>query len=1415
MSFRTCALAVIVATLGSAAPSSSLQKESSSAIEILVRLRQPAAGPALWKRTPERTGIAAADSLAATLPVQSISPLFQKPKSKTISAAQDLLLRSVVKIRLGEGADAEAAVSMLAAHPDVIYAHANRQLHLDFVPNDPQFENQWWLKAIRAEEAWDVTSGSADIVIGVIDTGVDYTHEDLQGNLWVNTAEDLNGDGRFDPADLNGVDDDGNGFIDDVIGWDFTDAPIFADGGDFLDPDPDPMDENGHGTAVTGIIAATTDNGVGVAGLAFGCRVMTLRAGTSRGLLQEDDVAQAIVYAVENGARIINMSFGDTVVSPLLRDVMRFAFERGVVLVASAGNSGDDEAHYPSGFDEVLAVGATDAEDRLASFSSRGSWVDLVAPGRDVLTTARGNQYSNFSGTSASAPVVSALAGLVLSLQPTLAPEAVKGILLSTAVDLGELGWDPIFSGGRIDALRALQVPRAAVASITEPAMDAGVAADSVVVRGTAAGPLVTSYRLEFGTGENWTLIAQADQRQVVDDTLGVWAVSALPDTTYTLRLQAERFAAPAIEDRVRVFLDRSPPQISPLTLTPMIDGAGHSVLVEFETDDVSDAAVFWREKGSSEPFSKLPLNYRTTEHRINISQQLIAEEIEFYVEAVNRSGLQSMEDNDGQLYTADLSLPPVTRRAFSRIPGVLPAGYLLNKPSDFDGDGFPEVILNEYGPNFTFGLLKIFERTESGFDEVWRSGGIAIPRDWGDGDGDGKPELLAGVGPMSFIFEAVREFGFPEQIVWADTNDFWAGRFADVDGDGRGEILARVGNEWTVWESSGDNQYAQVATLPNPTEGGNITGVPHAEVGDFDGDGRREILLGDLDGDVYLYEATGDNSFQAIWSERQPLVDAIDFISSGDYDGDGLPEFLAGSHSDPSLDLEHEYDSRHWVFRIYDGTGDNQYAVVWEQAFFGFQPPKDFDSGVASGDVDADGRDEVLINIFPDFYVVDFIPESGYQVVWHDTPNRSNSALVGDLDGDGVNDLWFNDGQQVLGFQIVSDRTGPPTPLALQARPLGPDVVSLRWKNLEPVDRFRIYRGEQADQLALLVETRELSHLDSTVTAGVRYWYRVTSVDPTRTPDESLPSRLVSALPGERPFLVAAAFSPPNGFRLTFSEPMANSAKRPTNYEVTPIFSEADRSFQALHPSSAVLAKSGREVLLSTSAERLPPGGYLIIARGLEDVDRTPIDTTRNGAGAIVPLPEQTPYIVRAVLTAATVVEVEFSEPMDPGTATETANYQFSPAVTVTSVEMGEDPSVVRLLLDPQSRIGQSKRNYTLTVRDVLSRAGVPLRPGEGDAVGLLFAEPPGPGVRVYPNPWQPGSGAEFLIFSGVVRNAQIHVFSSSGEKVITLTMTTNAGDLRWDLRDSQGREVPAGIYLYEVIEAGQRTVGKFAVVR
>ncbi|MFQ6113367.1 MAG: S8 family serine peptidase, partial [bacterium] len=880
-----------------------------------------------------KLGIASLDALNNIWGVRQVRPLVKLKNSSRLQKAGHRL-DHVVKVAFATKSQLETIISAYLADPNVEYAQPNYIHQLHFVPNDSLFEKQWALQIVQAPQAWDIQRASSEIIVGVIDTGIDYHHEDLRDALWMNAGEDLNGNGQVDSTDFNGMDDDVNGFVDDLRGWDFTDAPTFPDGGDFLEPDNDPFDENGHGTSVAGIIGATGDNVTGVVGLAFGCRIMNLRAGTSLGFLEEDDIASAMVYAVENGARIINMSFGDEVASPLLRDVMQYAYSQNCILVASAGNSRTDRIHFPSGFSETISVGATDEDDNLAGFSNYGSSVDVVAPGVNILTTQRRNRYGSFAGTSASAPFVSGLAALILAKTPQLSNESVKGLITSSIDDLGEPGWDNFFASGRINALKALQSPYFSMVLITYPEVDQGFSSGPIAIRGTATGTFLQEYVVKLGAGETpetWSELFREKNRQIIDEPIMELDISSLEDTLYTLRLIVQNKNGTAIEDKVRFFIDRTPAVISNVRQTPMIDGDRHSFLLEFETDDICDAAIHFRAQGSLDNFQVKELRVRTTTHRVNFTQDFFTGSLEYFIQAVNGSGLASVNDNEGDFFNADLSALPIGGGAFEKLPTSLPSGLLLGKTSDFDQDGLNEVILNQYGENFTFGPLKILEFNQNQFEELYSTQSVFIPRDWGDSDGDGLLELFVGAGQRSYILEARAPDEFPAQIVWSDTNDVWASRFADLDQDGLGEIIVRIGEVFTVWETNGDNSYALVDSFPNPTEGSNNVGVPHSEVGDFDGDGQLEILFGDFDGDLFIYENRGNDRYEFIWSDRLPLIDAIDFLSAGDYDGDGVTEFAAGCHSDPNLNTESTFDSRHWLYRVYKKDGNNSFSVVWE----------------------------------------------------------------------------------------------------------------------------------------------------------------------------------------------------------------------------------------------------------------------------------------------------------------------------------------------------------------------------------------------------------------------------------------------------------------------------------------------------
>jgi len=314
--------------------------------------------------------------------------------------------------------------------------------------NDTYYQQQSAHKQLKPEKLWQYTKGKG-AVVAVIDTGVDYNHEDLAGNIWTNVDE----------IPANGIDDDNNGYIDDVRGWDFVDkgGSNCAGAEDCSGEDNDPLDINGHGTHVAGIIAAVQNNNKGISGIAPEALIMPLKAGYSTGrsgFLKTSDILEAITYAVNNNADVINMSFAGAELV-VLEDILNFAFDLGIVCVAAAGNSSSSTVTYPAGLPSVIAVGAVDSQNYKAYYSNYGEWVTLSAPGTYILSTMPNNSYDFKSGTSMAAPQVAGLAALLKSknkLKKSSVSE-IKELLLSSVSEIkSPNGFTGVASSGAVSA---------------------------------------------------------------------------------------------------------------------------------------------------------------------------------------------------------------------------------------------------------------------------------------------------------------------------------------------------------------------------------------------------------------------------------------------------------------------------------------------------------------------------------------------------------------------------------------------------------------------------------------------------------------------------------------------------------------------------------------------------------------------------------------------------------------------------------------------------------------------------------------------------------------------------------------------------------------------------------------------------
>lgn len=366
-----------------------------------------------------------------------------------------------LKVDVSKGQSIKDILKACNDDPDVEYAELNYKVSICTEPNDSLFPLQWPLNNIGqdypysgrynfppgtpdadidAPEAWDYSTGDSGIIVAVIDTGVDYNHRDLVNNMWVNLPE-LNG--------TEGIDDDGNGFVDDIYGY------------DFLHDDPDPIDDNGHGTHCSGIIAAEGDNGTDVAGVCWDARIMALKFLGSGGSGDVANAVKALYYAVENGADIVSNSWGGGGFSQAMADAVNYAHSQGVLMAAAAGNNGNTHVQYPAYYEHMFSVAATDSDDQKATFSTYGDWVDIAAPGVDVLSlraagTSIGKTYDAYttivSGTSMACPHVAGACAFLFSIYPEIEVGKIETFLTNSVDPI-----DPeICASGRLNLYNAI-----------------------------------------------------------------------------------------------------------------------------------------------------------------------------------------------------------------------------------------------------------------------------------------------------------------------------------------------------------------------------------------------------------------------------------------------------------------------------------------------------------------------------------------------------------------------------------------------------------------------------------------------------------------------------------------------------------------------------------------------------------------------------------------------------------------------------------------------------------------------------------------------------------------------------------------------------------------------------------------------
>lgn len=1338
-----------------------------------------------------------------------------------------------------------SAINEWGQTPGVLYVQENGTYQLDGVlddlENEPYADSLTHLIVIRADEAWEQTQGSPNALIAIIDTGLYFDHPDFQGQIWSNPGEIPN----------NGIDDDNNGLIDDVRGYDFVDRDVSVAEGDFYVRDNDPSEDGNqdHGTLTAGVMSAALGNNEGIAGVAPGATLLPVRAFGRDGVAEDDDIAAAIVYAADQGADAINLSFGRDNDSPILHEAIRYAYSQGTVIVASGGNEGGDAPHYPSDYPEVIGVAwfTADGSDIEGFGGQYGPGIDLGAPGTSIFTTLMPKEgdprpieeqlYGRRSGSSLSAPQVTGTVALLRTIDPSLSPESIRGVLTATARDVGEPGWDHETAAGLLDVANALGLPYPSNVSITTPQQDGGTAESSLAVIGSAIAPQFESWTLDFASYDDtlddpigeWRSITGPTFVQVRHAELGTWQTGSLPEGMYLLRLSVNLTNGQTIEDRNRVNVDRTPPSLDMKHVGPAYFDGRQGVLVDLESDDVVEATLEVR-SGSSVLNPVVTGQERERQHGIYWpNEQHVTGSVEATIRVENAAGLSASVTE-----TVELESLPINTALFSEfVYENVPSGYALERTTDFDSDGLKEIVFNRLVNGEPSDTVLVAEWTglESGFIEAHNYPVSLIPRDEGDTNGDNRRELLFQFGPNTYVFEAIsgasqcadlenQETCYPQTIIFQDETPsnstrrpFWGARFADLDGDGNGEIIGHdlrlrtpdgevPETMWRIFERDGD-EFVQIAELENqtsnsdPDEPVNSFNSSSGLIGDFDGDGRKEWVVGDYDGDYMVYEALANNQFHNSWTFETDRYEAGRRLTQGDFDGDGREEFwgmtipkIAGGIEGGAYGLAQQFSS----------TGNDSYELAATVAFQGLATTY---GTMTAADFNGDGIDELVVVHPPDVWVLSALDD--WKPIFHagaiageDGPSgyRSIRVVVEDFTGDSVPELVVSgaDGQMRL-FQYNSAQQTTPPPVWRNAYAIDASTVQLSWN--ASADSVSVYSALPGSAYSLVATTDDNQIMYSTSEAmqyALRGWYEGMQSDLN-------PPRVIR--PHDPAIVEQVEYPSIHRVGLRFSEQIAHNT------------TAEQFILNGTNAAQSLFFQNGNTGLI-LEFDTLPAGAGVIAWNDIFDTEGTPVGQSQVEIDVPSTLEEGELLISSwEILTESQVVLV-FNKSLAPGPAEDLSNYSVDPAGTIDQALLGGSDQNEMTLTISGRVLGATGLATTIIVSGLTSTDGSQLAP-EGNVATLSAFANDLSDVYVFPNPYrQATSTTQRVIIAGLPREATVEVFSLGGEHVRSLEEFDGDGGTPWDLTDSNGELVPSGIYILRIeAENLDPVIEKVAVIR
>ncbi len=1300
------------------------------------------------------------------------------------------------------------------------YFQPNYLSEFSLHPNDPEFPNQQLhYDNCNIPQSWDYTVGNEQIIVAIVDSGLHFDHPDLQNNIFINLNEI--------PDD--GIDNDENGYIDDVNGWDFVNAPELGSIalGDYLEQDNDPEDELNHGTHIAGIISADTNNEEGVSSISWNSKLLIVRSGFKTldgGYLQDDDAAAGIVYAADMGADVINLSWGDTDYSQIIADACYYAYNKGSIIVVAAGNEGASPTHqivYPAQFSTTIAVGAVDKYKNLASFSSYGQQLDLVAPGQLVVSTydiIPDNYYNEQSGTSMAAPFVTGAIALLLSVEPELDFSEVRGRLISSAHDLGEEGFDPIFGNGLLDVYSLLTDDSSPIIEIITPQDNTGFNSTFDII-GTVQCPNFWRYSVkytseEMPTSTDWNDVDPDNpdynySEQVNNAIIAQFVVNGyVPDDTYQIKIEVVTIDHRHYTYFRTIYVDQTAPEFN-------TDYASYMKRYAAEIPEYYIQAYFDEDVNISlrqHPSTEFLPHFGSADSLQIIKINGLPHNAIIDIKANNLCDLETTIE-DAYIFEPDQE--SIGIHGFNQIT-IGNELVSTQRTYDFDGNGKNEILALEIEEEQQ--TLKILEFDGEGlitkhefFTDFW-------PNDIGNSDEYGM-EVLGIQYDRPLILDTAPGNDYPDQLFFVDENALSA-NFADYNDDGIDEFIlvknVNINNiTYRVLQlkyRDGDS-FEEEGIIFNPTAT-NLWNTFSAKVvcDKLDNDNYPDILAADSDGDIMIFEQEL-GEWAMMWTHRLPVSNAYN-LCSGDFTGDGDSEFCIGGYNQDTEDPARSFS----FYEFFKNTGtNNEYHSLGYLAFSEI----DSKNSIASADIDGDGDEEIVIAVPPNIYVIDYI-DGQFQPIWQGLSTKTSSNIIafsGKTDSLDAYIVTNIEEEGITRSTLITEReefTGPTSPQFFSAAPLDSVSVYLSWQH-SGADHFNVYCKFE-DDVALIPNIAQNFFTDDNLTTGDTLYYRVTAVDNSFDPVESLPTSWEMVVPYFVPELINIRMISQYEIKLKF------------DIEVDNIFStifSVEFGRERIYPLSVNTIEQNTALILRFNDIFNEFNDYILSISGLTGKTGVPVDS----GPYQFQYEEDTypPEIITVRASTANTVNIIFSEALDEFLAENIRNYTLVfPSVDkdneIENLEYFEGDSCY-VAIHFKEELKYTNQPYFLRVNNlkdlagnVISNSGNKCHFSLTSILGLKNLKQ----MVVYPNPLYFGKNlidkVNFINLPFDV-SGRIWIYNLDGELIFESAVGPyNIDDLKqyfsWECENSAGNKVSSGIYFYLLRMGKDSRKGKIIII-